>query len=137
MIAVDVVFDRVFADLDVSPVPVRVELGYTAASPLVVQALFDTGDELVEWLIGRDLLRAGLTEPVGIGGVVVQPAPGGRVLIELASPDGDSMFSVPADALHEFLNATFAEVPAGSEVELIDLDTVIQGLLADEQEGSR
>lgn len=49
MIAGDVTFDRVFTELNMSPIPVRVEPGYPAASPLVVQVLFGVGDEHIEW----------------------------------------------------------------------------------------
>ena len=55
----------VVADADAVPLPVS--LRYCATDPYAVRAVFSGDGMEVEWVFARDLLRTGLTSPVGEG----------------------------------------------------------------------
>lgn len=117
------------------------ELRYDATDPYAVDAVFQTGDPRgVRWVFARDLLSAGLCRPTGDGDVRVWPrVHDGRstVLIELRSPDGRAVLEAPAEGLAAFLQSTYALVPPGSESTCIDLDGLVNELLADGDSGLR
>ncbi|MET8421763.1 SsgA family sporulation/cell division regulator [Streptomyces sp. NPDC005134] len=113
-------------------------LRYEPSDPYAVRAAFtlDDSDEAVEWIIGRDLLIAGLKGPVGEGDVRLWP-PGerdrGSVYIVLKPPDGVALLEAPAQDIKKFLQETEAHVPIGpigSESEHIDSDALLRHLLA-------
>ena len=82
----------VVADADAVPLPVS--LRYSASDPYAVRAVFSGDGMEVEWVFARDLLRNGLTCPVGDGDVHVWPSWGtGRelLMISLTSPDGQAV----------------------------------------------
>jgi hypothetical protein len=89
----------------------------------------------IEWLMGRELLQAGLQDVAGLGDVCVHPgtdANGAAVVhLELSSPDGDAVLVVPAPELEQFLQASYRSVPAGAETALLDIDAALIELLAD------
>jgi hypothetical protein len=89
----------------------------------------------IEWLMGRELLQAGLLEAAGLGDVCVHPGVdenGAPVVhLELSSPDGDAVLVVPALELAQFLEASYRSVPAGTETSLLDIDAALIELLAD------
>jgi hypothetical protein len=89
----------------------------------------------IEWLMGRELLQAGLQDVAGLGDVCVHPgidANGAAVVhLELSSPDGDAVLVVPAPELAQFLQASYRSVPAGAETALLDIDAALVELLAD------
>jgi sporulation and cell division protein SsgA len=88
------------------PFAVRVRFGDGAADD-VETALYDDPDDDggVEWLLSRDLLRAGLTGPVGEGDVRLWPARGGLdvLFLQLRAPSGEAMFELSGAAVGDFL----------------------------------
>lgn len=75
----------------------------------------------IRWLIGRDLLAAGLLLPTGDGDVYVAPE-GEMVVLELTTPTGHAVQATPLVGLARFLDLTEQLVPYGQEVtdDLID-----------------
>lgn len=118
------------------PVVVGAVLGYSQGDPYAVHLSFGTGEgdeAVVTWSFDRQLLTDGLRNPVGEGDVRVFPAEPGdepAVVITLSSPHGRAVFEAALPDLVEFLAATYAAVPSGCESALIDLDAVVEALLA-------
>jgi sporulation and cell division protein SsgA len=86
----------------------------------------------VEWVFARDLLRTGLTTPVGDGDVHVWPSWGtGRelLMISLTSPDGQAVLEATAEDVRRFLDRTAVVVPDGAESAFLDLDAAVSRLL--------
>src|SRR3954471_9119529 len=121
----------VVADADAVPLPVS--LRYCATDPYAVRAVFSGDGMEVEWVFARDLLRSGLTSPVGEGDVHVWPSWGtGRelLMISLTSPDGQAVLEAGAHDVRSFLDRTTAVVPEGDESQHLDLDAALARLLA-------
>jgi hypothetical protein len=114
------------------PFAVRVRFGDSAADD-VEPALYDDPDDDggVEWLLSRDLLRAGLTGPVGEGDVRLWPARGGLdvLFLQLRAPSGEAMFELSGAAVGDFLRETELLVPAGGESDLLRVDDELSALL--------
>jgi hypothetical protein len=114
------------------PFAVRVRFGDGAADD-VEPALYDDPDDDggVEWLLSRDLLRAGLTGPVGEGDVRLWPARGGLdvLFLQLRAPSGEAMFELSGAVVGDFLRETELLVPAGSESDLLRVDDELSALL--------
>lgn len=112
---------------------VEAELFFEPSDPYAVTMTFCTADQVVPWVLGRELLLHGLTQPAGDGDVHVWPSldPRGRtvVMLELDSPDGRALFQMPTSRLTDFLNYTLAVVPLGAESEHVDLDLLVDRLL--------
>ena len=110
-------------------------LNWSAHDPLAVHLLiFATPDHPSlprgRWVLLRDLLRHGLTEPVGDGDVRIRPAlRRDRVRLELRGGPSTCGFTVPRRSLEEFLQATEDVVPAGAERTEHAIDALIAGLL--------
>ncbi|MFD8295083.1 SsgA family sporulation/cell division regulator [Streptomyces bauhiniae] len=116
--------------------PLRMNLAYELDDPYAVRVSFvypDTG-QTVEWVIGRDLLAAGLAEPAGEGDVRIWPACTAAwqaVRIRLSSPAGTALFEAPAEEIAAFLRATEAVVPRGTESRHVDTDALLTHLLTE------
>ncbi|MGZ3147372.1 SsgA family sporulation/cell division regulator [Lentzea chajnantorensis] len=106
------VFD--FVRADGTTAPVDTELVYTGEDPFAVSMHFHAGDAVATWIMGRDLLRDGLSRPSGKGDVRVRPS-GRAVVLELVSSRHTTVLRVPLATLREFLDAAYCLVPAGSE----------------------
>src|SRR3954452_12248224 len=118
-------------------------LVYDSADPFAVRVRFGDGgpddvagydtddDGGVEWLLSRDLLRAGLTSPVGDGDVRLWPARGGLdvVFLQLRAPSGEALFELSGAAVADFLRETDLLVPAGSETDELGVDDELYALL--------
>jgi hypothetical protein len=120
----------VVADADAVPLPVS--LRYSAADPYAVRAVFSGDGVEVEWVFARDLLRTGLSTPIGDGDVHVWPSWGtGRelVMISLTSPDGQAVLEAGAEDVRTFLDRTAVVVPDGEESLYLDLDAAVARLL--------
>ncbi len=121
----------VVADADAVPLPVS--LRYSAADPYAVRAVFSGDGMEVEWVFARDLLRRGLSAPIGDGDDHVWPSWGtGRelLMISLTSPDGQAVLEAGAEDVRVFLDRTAAVVPDGEESLYLDLDAAVARLLA-------
>lgn len=117
--------------------PVQAELSYDKHDPYAVSADFRTNTSQVRWVFSRDLLADGIYEPCGDGDVHVWPCldAQGRavVVIELCSPEGEAVLQARSDALAGFIASTDVIVPRGAESMALDVDTVVEALLADAQ----
>ena len=116
------------------PLPVDATLGYDATDPFAVHLDIAAGDGVVGWSFARDLLTDGVEQATGAGDVRIIPvggAAGRRVRVVLTSPDGAATLEAPLSEMVEFLAATFEAVPTGTESDLIDLDALLDALLAD------
>ncbi|MFK0179675.1 SsgA family sporulation/cell division regulator [Streptomyces xanthochromogenes] len=113
-------------------VPVR--LYYKNTDPYAVHFSFDvTPDDVVRWAFARELLDQGLTAPAGIGDVKITPIgphQNRRFSIELESPHGYARLEGPAASVKAWLAKTFEVVPAGRESESVDIDSLLDELLA-------
>ena len=85
----------------------------------------------VEWLLSRDLLRAGLTGPVGEGDVRLWPARGGLdvVFLQLRAPSGEALFELSGAVVGEFLRESEMLVPSGAESDASRVDDELSALL--------
>ncbi|WP_369137771.1 SsgA family sporulation/cell division regulator [Modestobacter versicolor] len=119
-------------------------LVYDSADPFAVRVRFgdepddvdgplydDPDDGGVEWLLSRDLLRAGLTAPVGEGDVRLWPARGGLdvVFLQLRAPSGEALFELSGAVVGDFLQETDLLVPVGTESDELGVDEELSALL--------
>jgi hypothetical protein len=81
-----------------------------------------------QWAVLREFLRYGLEEPTGDGAVRICPTGPDQVALELqgARP---YVIHAPAHVLREFLDATEAIVPTGTEADDQQIDALIARLL--------
>jgi len=116
----------------VDPFAVRVRFGDGGAEDADT-APYDApeDDGGVEWLLSRDLLRAGLTGPAGEGDVRLWPARGGLdvVFLQLRAPSGEALFELSGAVVGDFLRETELLVPAGTESDVLRVDDELSALL--------
>jgi hypothetical protein len=114
-------------------VPLMASLCYTADDPYAIRMAFHVGtDEPVEWIFSRELLAEGMDGPAGEGDVHVWPGTDhglGVLNVALSSPFGHAHFEAPMTAIAEFLDRTFAVIPAGEESAFINIDDELDELL--------
>ncbi|MFF1443104.1 SsgA family sporulation/cell division regulator [Streptomyces sp. NPDC058295] len=115
-------------------VRLRVCFVHDPADPLVVRMEFPgSPEDIVPWMFSRDLLYAGLRVPSGEGDVRVwPPCPChglGSVRILLRSSFAAAVLFVPADPLRDWLDETFASVPAGEESARMSWEGPLERLL--------
>jgi sporulation and cell division protein SsgA len=118
-----------------------VSLSYDPADPWAVALDLYVGPAAVRWTFGRELLVAGLHEPVGEGDVLVSPSldDAGRavVVIELRSPDGSLVGQLPARDVGLFVRGVLDTVPAGAETAHLDVDALVDLMLHPDGEHGR
>lgn len=108
-------------------------LRYDPNDPYAVEATFRAGGESIAWVLGRELLSAGLREATGEGDVRAWPesAEGADlVMIQLRSAQGHATLATEAPALQGFLARTYELVPRGQEAKHLELDDVVERLLS-------
>lgn len=114
-------------------VPLMASLCYTADDPYAIRMAFHVGtDEPVEWIFSRELLAEGMDGPAGEGDVHVWPGTDhglGVLNVALSSPFGHAHFEAPLTAIADFLDRTFAVIPAGEESAFINIDDELDELL--------
>lgn len=104
-----------------------VRLVWSAADPLAVRV--EVADPPVgHWVVLRDALRTGLTQPTGIGQVRISPA-GANVALTLRIPGRLLVVRLPRERLGAFLTETEAVVPPGSERCGESLDAALDAML--------
>ncbi|MCO7218701.1 SsgA family sporulation/cell division regulator [Klenkia sp. PcliD-1-E] len=88
----------------------------------------------VEWMVARDLLRAGLSHPAGEGDVRLWPARTAAdvLFLELRAPSGHALFELSRAVLAGFVADTERLVPTGRETEVLDVDDGLLALLQGE-----
>ena len=104
---------------------------YDPADPLAVTMVVDSITGPVRWTFARDLILNGMFEPTGDGDVHVWPCldtdGAAVVIVELESTGGGTLLQYPARAIHEFVAASLAAVPEGTEEH--DVDAWLEQLL--------
>jgi len=109
------------------------DFGYTSVDPYAVSISFPEAGADVVWVVGRDLLIRGLTDPVGLGDVRTCPGldDDGRaiVMIEFLSPEGHLVTEALTEQVYRFLCLTLTIVPSGTEHDHLDVDSMIDRLL--------
>lgn len=111
---------------------------YDPSDPFAATLTLKAFPRDVRWTFARDLLIDGLYEPAGEGDVVVfpfiDPETGSAVtVLGLRSPDGEFMAQVPQQVLQAFVRAMLASVPLGAESALVDLDRLVDLLVAPQE----
>lgn len=113
----------------------RVVIRYSAHRPYEVLMRIGEGDDPIEWVIGRELLRDGiwstLTSRVGQGNVQVwrsatQPY---RAMIRLRGPEGQAVLALPWEDVARLVQRAYRLVPRGQESRHLDVDRAIRALL--------
>jgi hypothetical protein len=125
---------RVNLITSVTPVQeVSAILRYRCDDPLAVRVCFPPQASLagshVEWVFGRDLLAAGLEEPVGEGDVRIRPLGSDATVLEFHAAVGTAMVRTPTVPLRSFMRQSYRLVPAHSEHLFLDLDRDLAALL--------
>ena len=109
---------------------------YDAQDPYAVRITFGSPsvdfEDAVTWLIGRELLRAGLDRLTGDGDVRVGPTePRSEVLfLHLRAPLGEALMELSRTALAAFIRGTETLVPFGAEGTATDLDEELAVILS-------
>jgi hypothetical protein len=110
----------------------RVNIGYRAADPFAVTLDIANPAGWTSWTLDRDLLADGMTTPAGLGDILITPTGtdtttgfGGRILIELSSPNGYAALTFSRAVLDHVLDQIEDLVPAGTEWDRIDFDTAL------------
>jgi hypothetical protein len=119
-------------------------LVYEAVDPYAVKVRFGDGGEPeepgfdepeddggVEWLLSRELLRAGTSAPAGDGDVRIWPARAALdvLFLQLRAPSGEALFELSATVVGEFLRETERLVPVGEESGRLQVDDELIALL--------
>ena len=116
------------------PADVEADFCYDPAEPYAVTITFHDEAVVGRPELARSSLARGIAEPVGGGRISLWPSltADGRavVVMSASSPDGDLVCEIRTSQLHRFLTRTFAQVPVGTEGRHLDLDAVIERLLA-------
>jgi hypothetical protein len=125
----DLVQQDMFTVLHGQPAPVVTRWSYSAYDPFAVSvAVRARHDRWVEWLVGRELVVAGLDEPAGEGDVRMRPlsVQGYDIVeIEISSNDGRAVLEVDRALLRTFVASTLEVVALGAEADRMDLDSEI------------
>ncbi|WP_416965997.1 SsgA family sporulation/cell division regulator [Streptomyces sp. Agncl-13] len=105
------------------PLPLPTHLNYRVTDPYAVEAVFDPGPHQVTWTFARDLLADGLHDKAGSGDISIWTSPSDsghpRAFMQLKSPTGTALLSLPPTPVREFLTETTRMVPRGSEHALL------------------
>lgn len=102
-----------------------IQLRYTSADPYALWITFAATD----WCYERSLLLEALAGvPSGEGDVRIR-CDDARTYIDLTSPDGRAVLSIPRDDTEAFARATLDLVPRDSETLHLDMDAVIAALV--------
>lgn len=122
-----------------SSYPIETTLSYDRADPYAISMLLSSDASEETWTFGRELLTKGIEDKdgAGIGDVRIwccsASCSGDHVYIALTGDDGmgSMLFRAQREVLARFLRRTYVMVPRGYESQHIDLDAVIDQLLAE------
>ncbi|MFE2336661.1 SsgA family sporulation/cell division regulator [Streptomyces coelicoflavus] len=114
-------------------VPVSARFSYRTQDPYSVHVTFYVeGLPPVSWVFARDLLADGAVRPSGLGDVRIWPQRtehSDSIWLELTSPHGRALLTMPAETMSPWLARIHILVPAGSEEAALDLDGELSRLL--------
>ncbi|RBY76706.1 SsgA family sporulation/cell division regulator [Geodermatophilus sp. TF02-6] len=110
-------------------------LSYEVGDPFAVRIIFgDSGEEDtgISWLVGRELLQAGLDRPTGEGDVRLWPSRTSNdvLFLHLRAPSGEALFEASRGTVAGFLQLTATVVPLGEESSVLDVDDELTTLLS-------
>ncbi|MFJ6076530.1 SsgA family sporulation/cell division regulator [Streptomyces sp. NPDC093065] len=121
-------------------IPVSARFSYLTQDPYSVHVTFYVeGFPPVSWVFARDLLTEGAVRPSGLGDVRIWPERTEHshcMWLELTSPHGRALLTMPAETMTPWLARTQLLVPAGSEEAAPDLDGELSRLLGEVAEGA-
>ncbi|WP_329362960.1 SsgA family sporulation/cell division regulator [Streptomyces sp. NBC_01483] len=108
--------------------------GYDVKNPYFVRlSMVNSPGDPVTWVVGRDLLLAGTEELSGEGDVKIWPsrqqAETPSLYLRLERPHRTATFAGELHPIRQWLQTTYAVVPAGSENLQVDWDTLTASLL--------
>lgn len=107
---------------------------YDSQDPYAVWLTFHIPGGDVHWVLARSLLVRGIDEPTGEGDVCLWPNldPDGRAVVSMDfhSPEGRLVVEARTSDVYQFLGRTYAAVPPGTEGDNVDLDELVEELLA-------
>ena len=108
--------------------------GYDPRDPYAVWLTFHIPGGDVHWVMARSLLAKGIDEPTGEGDVCLWPNldSDGRAVVSMDfhSPEGRLVVEARSKDVYQFLARTWTVVPPGSEGDNVDLDELVEELLA-------
>ncbi|MFG2730304.1 SsgA family sporulation/cell division regulator [Streptomyces canus] len=108
-------------------------LSYRTDDPFAVHLIFHADTEhTISWAFDRNLLAGGLCRPCGPGDVYIWPTGMGsdaELHLVLSSPHGTARLVAPLPVLAQWLDRTYALVPAGQETDGWDVDAELSLLL--------
>lgn len=108
--------------------PVHAEFRYRSDDPFAVQLLLSVDQSpAVSWVFGRELLRAGVAGPAGIGDVQIFPVYDGTV-VELHSGEQTARILAHTPDVTAFLDRSLQLVPAGSESAYFEVEPDLRSL---------
>lgn len=111
---------------------VDVALRYTTADPYALKMTFTDParpKESVAWFMARDLLLEGVDVRAGLADVQVWPHSKNKLRLQLRSPEGNALLSMPRDEVRRFLDVTLSMVPRGQESQHLDVDACVAKIL--------
>jgi hypothetical protein len=107
---------------------------YDPQDPYAVRLTFHIAGGDVHWVLARCLLARGIDEPAGEGDVCLRPDldRDGRAVVSMDfhSPEGRLVVEARTSDVYQFLARTHAAVPPGTEGDNVDLDELVEELLA-------
>lgn len=109
------------------------DFNWHASDPAAVRITFNwSPTESVDWIIGRELLKEGITSflNLGEGDVKIRSMSAHQCMITLRSPDGHAIVVFDTRPVEDFLNATEREVAINSNTEDERLDVWVDLALA-------
>lgn len=114
--------------------PLDVTLSYDPADPIALTLTLHVEPAPVRWTFARELLTDGMFEPTGDGDVCVWPCldltGASVVMLELTSPSGEFLGRLATRDVAPFVRRMLAVVPLGSESDQLDLDALVERLVA-------
>jgi hypothetical protein len=113
---------------------VECRLTYSVEDPFAVRLdLFPAAGPCTTWTVGRDLLSAGTEGLSGGGAFKVWPSRGldgiPLLYLRLEGKQGIAVFAADRPVVRQWLNDTYAMVPAGTEAALLDWTALTESLL--------
>ncbi|CAG6390721.1 Streptomyces sporulation and cell division protein, SsgA [Actinacidiphila cocklensis] len=106
---------------------------YQRSDPYAVLLSIGTASTgTVDWIFALDLLREGMSRPVGEGAVLVAPrlsSRGAVVRVVVRSQVGSAALDIRTSAVADFLDRVHKVVPPGTEGSCVDIDHLVTRLL--------
>lgn len=104
---------------------------WTPTDPLATTFAITSGAGTSTWIVGRDLIAAGLDAPAGVGDITIAAHLTDPNLVEMVLRDSRGIgrnvaLFLPRDGLTRFLAVTYARTPAGHENYVFDIGRLFE-----------